>query len=77
MHKEELLELLKNIRCKARLKSGTEVATECINLVEEKFTSANSAMLEIVGDLRAVSEKARLLSNKVVAIAQRSQQLQQ
>lgn len=44
-------------------------------LAETLNPSHTSTMLEIVGDLRSVSEKARLLSNKVVTIAQRSQQL--
>jgi hypothetical protein len=42
MHKEQLLEYLKSIRCNSRGKTGTEVATECIKLVEEKFTSTNT-----------------------------------
>lgn len=58
MHKEQLLEYLKSIRCNSRGKSGTDVATECIKLVEEKFTSTNTGSPKIFTceDCRACEE---------------------
>jgi hypothetical protein len=41
-----LLEHLKNIRCRSRGKSGTDVATECIKLVEEKFTPTTNTSVK-------------------------------